>query len=79
MKGTQRVQRVINKFVNLVDELDKGAVEIDEEMARNTSVIGSLQAKNIELGTVEATARSVARNLRKIIGSQTKRNIGNSG
>ena len=67
MNGTQRVRRVLNRFDNLVNELDRGAGEIDEEIKVNTSIIAGLQASNTSLSTTGITARNVANNLRKLM------------
>lgn len=66
-KGTQRVRRVLDKFAKLISELDKGAVEIEEEISDNTSIIEGLQISNTSLTRTGTTARNVANNLRKLM------------
>lgn len=68
MKGAQRVQRVISKFDNLVAELDKGVIEMEEEVKSNTSVIDRVETMNGVLAYAIARAHNVASNLRKITG-----------
>lgn len=67
MNGMKRVKRVIDKFTNLVEELDKGVAELEGEISFNDSMITGLQTKNTELSGIQVTATNVAKNLRKII------------
>lgn len=66
-RGTQRINRVIDKFTVLVDELDKGTDEVREEIDFNTSAIKGLESRNTSLATAAETATNVANNLRKLI------------
>ena len=67
MKGVQRINRVISKFTNLVNELDKGIAEINEKVSSNNSVVAELQDRNTSLFDTRAIATKVAENLKKLI------------
>jgi hypothetical protein len=69
MTGTKLINKVIFKFTKLVDDLDEGVRLIEEEQSTNTDIIQSLTHRNFDLEVPKNSAKNVATNLRKLLGT----------
>lgn len=69
MTGTKLINKVIFKFTKLVDDLDEGVRFIEEEQSVNTNMIETLTHRNFELNVPKNSAKNVATNLRKLLGT----------
>lgn len=66
-KGEKRIANVIEKFTSLVDELDKGMVELMDEQGRNAAAIRSLEERNTTVEASITQATNVAAKLRALV------------
>jgi len=66
-KGEKRIANVIEKFTSLVDELEKGMIELVDEQGRNAEAIRSLEARNTTVEASITQATNVAAKLRALV------------
>ena len=69
MTGTKLINQVIFKFTKLVDKLDEGIKLIKEEQSVNANLIETLTHRNFDLEVPKNSAKNVATNLRKLLGT----------
>lgn len=69
LRGVQLIDSVADRFNDMVDELEEGVCQCQEERNGICATIDQLKARDAQLGASSKRASTIADNLRTLLGA----------